>query len=74
MTTRSVYDPKRHLPEQELRFANAALLNASIAYVESSPDSIALFQQLEVEVKNVVRLRALDPFLNGTFTIAGVTL
>jgi hypothetical protein len=52
----------RHRPELELRFANAALLNAAIDYVTK----LAPYRELVVEVDNVSRLRALDPLLNGS--------
>ena len=60
MSTNSVYDPKRHSPESELRFANAALLNAAIAYV-AKPNSRPLFIQLKLESEQVVKLREKEP-------------
>lgn len=59
MKNKSVYDPGFHRPEVELRFANAALLNAAIEFT-GNPSS-DLFQQMNTEVENVVRLRKEQP-------------
>jgi len=69
MGTNSVYDPTRHRPEIQLRLANAALLNAAIAYV-ASPNSRELFKQLQVEAAQVVDLRKTDPLLSGQLVLA----
>ena len=71
-STNSVYDPARHRPEIELRFANAALLNAAMAFVWSGEYASPEYAQLKVEVENVARLRVLDPLLGGHFDMSNL--
>lgn len=67
-----MYDPERHRPENELRFANAALLNAAIAFVRSDQYASPEYAQLKIEVENVARLRVLDPLLGGHFEMSNL--